>query len=203
MIGDLRGQDLLVASGNVGKLAEFSALLEPFGTRVLSLKDLGLSEPEETEFTFVGNARLKARAAVAASGLPSLADDSGLTVDILGGWPGIHTADWSETADGRDFDIAMQKTWDMLQAMRAKPPYLAAFHCILVLSFPNGADLVFSGKLLGQIVWPKRGSLGHGYDPIFQPDGYQKTMGEMSGLEKNRISHRAKAVQSFTDHCFT
>jgi XTP/dITP diphosphohydrolase len=203
MIRDLQGQDLLVASGNAGKLAEFSALFKPFGTRVLSLKDLGLSEPEETEFTFVGNARLKARSAVAVSGLPSLADDSGLTVDILGGWPGIYTADWAETADGRDFDIAMQKTWDLLQAMHGKPPYLAAFHCILVLSFPSGPDLVFNGKLLGQIVWPKRGSLGHGYDPIFQPDGYQKTMGEMSALEKNRISHRAKAVQSFADHCFT
>jgi XTP/dITP diphosphohydrolase len=203
MIGDLRGQDLLVASGNAGKLAEFTALLAPFGNRVLSLKDLGLSEPEETEFTFAGNARLKARAAVAASGLPSLADDSGLMVDILGGWPGIYTADWAEGSDGRDFDVAMTKTWDMLRAIRAKPPYLALFHCVLVLSFPSGKDLVFNGRLLGQIVWPKRGSLGHGYDPIFQPDGHQKTMGEMSGLEKNRISHRAKAVQSLADHCFT
>lgn len=203
MIKSLRGRDLLIASGNAGKLAEFAALLQPFGTRVLSLKDLGLSEPEETEYTFAGNARLKARAACLASGLPTLADDSGLTVDALGGWPGIHTADWAEGGAGRDFDIAMTKTWHMLTATGTEPPYMATFHCALVLSWPGAEDLVFSGELGGQIVWPKRGATGHGYDPIFQPTGYQSTLAELPVEEKNRISHRANAVREFTDLCFT
>ncbi len=199
----LRGKDLLIASGNAGKLAEFSALLAPYGTRVQSLKDLGLAEPEETELSFVGNARLKARAATVASGLPALADDSGLTVDALGGAPGIYTADWAEYGAGRNFDYAMDKTWRLLRATGAEPPLTATFHCCLVLSLPDGADLVFSGRLSGHIIWPKRGSLGHGYDPIFKPDGYDQTMGELDTIEKNKISHRSVAVRDFTAHCFT
>lgn len=203
MTRNLRGQDLLIASGNVGKLAEFSALLAPFGTRVLSLQDLGLAEPEETEVTFVGNARLKARAAAAASGMPALADDSGLSIDALGGLPGIYTADWAERSTGRDFAHAMAKTWYLLQAIGAQPPLTAAFHCSLVLAWPNGLDVVIFGQVAGQIVWPKRGLFGHGYDPIFQLDGDHRTMGELSAAEKNRVSHRAGAVRKFTAICFT
>ena len=202
MTRSLRGRDLLIASGNAGKLAEFTALLTPFGTRVLSLKDMGLGEPEETEFTFAGNARLKARAACLASGVPALADDSGLSVAALGGWPGIYTADWAETGAGRDFDRAMQKVWHMLQAVDVEPPYMAAFHCVLALSWPDGEDIVFSGQLSGQIVWPKRGVLGHGYDPIFQPDGFDMTFGEMDRWQKNEISHRADAFRKLVTGCF-
>lgn len=199
----LRGQDLLIASSNAGKLAEFSALLAPFGTKVISLRDLGLGEPDETEFTFSGNARLKARAASLASGLPALADDSGLTVAALGGLPGIYTADWAESGVGRDFDRAMGKTWDLLTAVGVASPYIASFRCCLVLSWPGAEDMVFHGCLNGQIVWPKRGLQGHGYDPIFQPDGEKLTMGEMPVDAKNRISHRSDAVRQFTEKCFT
>ena len=199
----LRGQDLLIASSNAGKLAEFEALLAPFGTKVISLKDMGLAEPDETEFTFAGNARLKARAASLASGIPALADDSGLAVAALGGLPGIYTADWAERSGGRDFGRAMANTWNLLMAVRSRPPYLASFHCCLVISWPDGEDMVFNGRLSGQIVWPMRGAQGHGYDPIFQPDGHSLTMGEMSVELKNLISHRSDAVQKFTAQCFT
>lgn len=199
----LRDQELLIASGNAGKLAEFSDLLAPFGTTVLSLQDLGLVEPDETEFSFAGNARIKAKAAALVSGLPALADDSGLTVDALGGLPGLYTADWAERRSGRDFDHAMAKTWQLLTAAGAEPPFTAAFHCTLVLAWPNGQDVVWHGQLLGQIVWPKRGNTGHGYDPIFQPLTCDRTMGELLPAEKNLISHRAKAVRQFTAQCFT
>lgn len=198
-----RGQDLLIASGNVGKLAEFAALLAPLGTRVLSLQDLGLTEPEETETTFAGNAHLKARAAAMASGLPALADDSGLSIAALGGLPGIYTADWAERSTGRDFGHAMVKTWRLLEAIGAQPPLKAVFHCTLVLAWPKGPDVVICGQVSGQIVWPRRGMLGHGYDPIFQIDGDHRTMGELSTAEKNRVSHRADAVRQFTAQCFT
>jgi XTP/dITP diphosphohydrolase len=197
----LRGAELLVATGNAGKMAEFADLLAPFGTRLKSLKDLGLGEPEETEASFVGNARLKARAGMAASGLPTLADDSGLEVIGIGAAPGIYTADWAEGAKGRDFGVAMKKTWGLLDAVGG--PRTAVFRCVLVLVWPNGAEEIFQGRLTGQIVWPMRGRLGHGYDPIFMPDGYDETMGEMAPERKNRISHRADAVAQFLRRCFT
>ncbi|MEO6300241.1 MAG: non-canonical purine NTP pyrophosphatase, partial [Paracoccaceae bacterium] len=137
------GDQILVATGNRGKLEEISALLEPFGTRVLSLPDFRLGEPAETETSFAGNARIKAHAAASASGLPALADDSGLTVDALGGAPGIYTADWAETGHGRDFAVAMTKTRGLLQAVRAVEPLLAQFRCTLVLAWPDGHDEVF------------------------------------------------------------
>ncbi len=199
----LRGADLLVATGNAGKMAEFSALLEPFGTRLHSLKDLGLGEPEETEASFVGNALVKARAAARASGMATLADDSGLSVQALGGAPGIFTADWAETGHGRDFTRAMTKTWGFLQAVRAAEPRRATFHCVLALVWPDGEEQVFDGRLEGEIVWPMRGAFGHGYDPIFRPLGHSVTMGEMEPEVKNRISHRADAVAKFVSACFT
>lgn len=198
----LRGQDLLIATGNAGKFAEFSALLAPFGTRVLSLKDFGLEEPEETEITFAGNARLKARAASRVSGLPTLADDSGLVVDALGGLPGIYTADWAERRVGRDFALAMSKTWSLLRAMGAASSK-ASFYCWLALAWPDTQDVDFSGQLDGDLVWPMRGLQGHGYDPIFQPTGYDVTMGELSTKQKNQISHRSVAVRKFIAQCFT
>ena len=199
----LPGEKLLVATGNLGKLAEISALLSRFQVVVTSMTDLELAEPAETAQDFAGNALLKARAGAQASGLLTLADDSGLVVDALGGAPGIYTADWAEGAKGRDFGRAMAKTWGLLQAVNAKTPWTATFRCTLALVRPGGEAAVFEGRVAGQIVWPMRGRLGHGYDPIFMPDGYQATFGEMGEVAKNRISHRADALAKLMKECFT
>ena len=198
-----REDRLLVATHNGGKLEEIAALLQPFGIATISAGELGLAEPAETETSFIGNARIKAHAAMRASGLPALADDSGLAVDGLGGAPGVYTADWAETPQGRDFGMAMQKTWDALEAAQAPFPRRAAFCCTLVLAWPDGHDEVFEGRMPGQIVWPGRGTQGHGYDPIFQPDGHSQTFGEMDRWEKNQISHRADAFRKLVEGCFT
>ncbi|WP_343080401.1 non-canonical purine NTP pyrophosphatase [Ostreiculturibacter nitratireducens] len=187
------GDRLLIATHNAGKLQEIAALLKPFGISCVSAGELGLPEPEETETTFVGNARIKAHAAAKASGLPALADDSGIEVDGLGGAPGVHTADWAEGPGGRDFVRAMTRTWEELEAAKAPYPRTARFRCTLVLAWPDGHDEVFEGKAEGQVVWPMRGARGHGYDPMFQPEGYSMTYGEMDPDLKNSISHRADA----------
>ena len=196
------GTHLVVATHNAGKLEEIQALLEPFGISVSSNADHGLPEPEETETTFVGNARIKAHAAAKATGLPALADDSGIEVDGLGGQPGVYTADWAEGPNGRDFLRAMTKTWAMLEEVGAPYPRTARFCCTLVLAWPDGHDEVFPGVMKGEVVWPMRGSQGHGYDPIFQPEGYDQTFGEMDRWEKNKISHRADAFRKLVAGCF-
>jgi XTP/dITP diphosphohydrolase len=188
-----RGDRLLVATHNRGKLEEIADLLGPFDVSVLGAADLGLPEPEETETTFIGNARLKAHAAAKAAGMVALADDSGLAVDALGGAPGVFTADWATTAVGRDFQAGMTRVWRELEAIKAPEPRRAQFCCTLVLAAPDGQDLVFEGKAHGRLVWPGRGAQGHGFDPIFLPDGYSQTFGEMDRWEKNRLSHRAEA----------
>ena len=195
------GDRLLVATHNRGKLEEIAALLAPYGVTLTSNADHGLPEPAETEETFVGNARIKAHAAARATGLPALADDSGIEVAALGGAPGVHTADWAETPAGRDFGLAMARTWEALNAVHAPEPRLARFCCTLVLAWPDGHDEVFEGHVAGRIVWPGRGTQGHGYDPIFQPDGYAVTFGEMDRWEKNRISHRAEAFRKLVAGC--
>ena len=196
------GTHLVVATHNQGKLEEIAALLDPFGVTLTSNADHDLPEPDETESTFAGNARIKAHAAAKATGLPALADDSGLSVDALDGAPGVHTADWAETPNGRDFPMAMRKVHDRLEAVDAPLPRRAQFNCTLVLAWPDGHDEVFPGVMPGQIVWPMRGNQGHGYDPIFQPDGYDLTFGEMDRWEKNRISHRADAFAKLVQGCF-
>jgi XTP/dITP diphosphohydrolase len=196
------GKHLVVATHNAGKLEEIQALLEPYGISVSSNADHGLPEPDETETTFAGNARIKAHAAAKATGLPALADDSGIEIDGLGGQPGVHTADWAEGPDGRDFVRAMTRTWEMLEEVAAPYPRTARFCCTLVLAWPDGHDEIFPGVMAGEIVWPMRGNLGHGYDPIFQPDGYSQTFGEMDRWEKNRISHRADAFRKLVAGCF-
>lgn len=188
------GDRLVIATHNQGKLEEMRHLLEPYGITLTSNADHDLPEPEETETTFVGNARIKAHAAAKATGLPALADDSGITIDALDGAPGVYTADWAETPTGRDFVMAMERTHRELEAIAAPAPRRAQFNCTLVLAWPDGHDEVFPGVMEGQVVWPMRGDQGHGYDPIFQPDGYDQTFGEMDRWEKNKISHRAKAV---------
>lgn len=197
-----QGDRLLVATHNKGKLEEIARLLEPYGISVTSAADHGLPEPVETEETFVGNARIKAHAAARATGLPALSDDSGISIDALDGAPGVHTADWAETPDGRDFGMAMKKTWDLLEAAKAPFPRHAQFRCTLVLAWPDGHDEVFEGVMPGQVVWPMRGDQGHGYDPIFQPEGFDQTFGEMDRWQKNQISHRADAFRKLVKGCF-
>ena len=196
------GDRLLVATHNTGKLEEIAHLLEPYGVAVVGAGEMDLPEPEETETTFAGNARIKAHAAAKATGLPALSDDSGLAVADLGGAPGVYTADWAETPEGRDFAMAMGRVHAELVTAKAPQPWRAQFCCTLALAWPDGHDEVFEGTALGQITWPGRGSNGHGYDPIFLPDGHDITFGEMDRWEKNKISHRADAFTKFVTGCF-
>ncbi|MDK3071773.1 RdgB/HAM1 family non-canonical purine NTP pyrophosphatase [Sedimentitalea sp. JM2-8] len=202
MIRKFTGDRLLIATHNTGKLEEMAHLLEPYGVSVIGAAEMNLPEPDETEDSFVGNARIKAHAAARATGLPALADDSGIEIDALGGAPGVYTADWAETPTGRDFAMAMERTHRELEAVNAPHPRTARFCCTLVLAWPDGHDEVFPGVLPGHVVWPMRGIRGHGYDPIFVPEGFDQTFGEMDRWEKNRISHRARAVSAFVQGCF-
>ncbi|MCZ0811293.1 MAG: RdgB/HAM1 family non-canonical purine NTP pyrophosphatase [Pseudomonadota bacterium] len=196
------GDTLLVATHNAGKLEEIANLIAPFGVAVVGAAEKGLGEPEETETSFVGNARIKAHAAARATGLPALSDDSGIEIDALDGAPGVFTANWAETGNGRDFIMAMGKAHDRLLESGAPQPWRARFCCTLVLAWPDGHDEVFPGIVEGRIVWPMRGHEGHGYDPIFQPDGHDQTFGEMDRWAKNRISHRADAFAKLVQGCF-
>lgn len=197
------GDRLVAATHNAGKLAELRELLAPFPVEVVSAASLGLPEPAETEDTFLGNARIKAHAAAMASGLPALADDSGIEVDALDGAPGVHTADWAELpGGGRDFLRAMERTRAALEAASAPEPRTARFRCTLVLAWPDGHDEAFVGTVEGRCVWPLRGENGHGYDPMFQPAGQTMTFAEMEPATKNRMSHRARAFAELVESCF-
>lgn len=191
---------IVFATHNAGKLAEMRDLLAPHGFAVASNADHNLPEPEETETTFEGNALIKARAACAALGLTAIADDSGMCVDALGGAPGIHTADWAETGQGRDFEMAMERVWREVQQTQTQAPFGAQFVSVIALVHPDGTEHTFRGEMPGQIVWPMRGALGHGLDPIFQPEGFDQTFAEMDSAQKNAISHRGKSVAAFLDH---
>jgi XTP/dITP diphosphohydrolase len=192
---------LVVATHNRGKLEEIADLLAAYQVELASAADLGLPEPPETETSFVGNARIKAHAAARASGLPALADDSGIEVDALGGAPGVHTADWATTPAGRDFVLAMTRTWEALERAGAPHPRTARFRCALVLAWPDGHEEAFEGRIEGRCVWPMRGTQGHGFDPMFQPDGHAVTLGQMDRWAKNRISHRADAFAKMAAAC--
>ncbi|GAA3858464.1 RdgB/HAM1 family non-canonical purine NTP pyrophosphatase [Celeribacter arenosi] len=196
------GQKLVLASHNKGKLREIALLVEPFGIEVVSAGDLNLEEPEETESTFAGNARIKAHFAATASGLPALSDDSGIMVDALDGAPGVFTADWAETPNGRDFPMAMEKVWTLLEERGAPEPRTARFCCTLCLAWPDGHDEIFEGTVSGRLVWPMRGDLGFGFDPIFLPDGKSETFGEMDPAKKHAMSHRADAFTKLVSGCF-
>ncbi|GGH29087.1 XTP/dITP diphosphohydrolase [Cribrihabitans marinus] len=196
------GDRLLVATHNAGKLEEMAHLLAPFGVTVVGAAEMNLAEPDETEDSFVGNARIKAHAAARATGLPALADDSGITIDALDGAPGVYTADWAETGNGRDFMMAMTRAHNALEAKGAPHPRQAQFRSTLVLAWPDGHDEVFEGIVPGRLTWPVRGAQGFGYDPMFVPDGYDVTFAEMDRWEKNRISHRGRAVSAFVKACF-
>lgn len=195
-------KDLVVATHNSGKLTEIQKLLEPFGVSCTSAGALGLAEPEETESTFEGNARIKAHYAAKESGLPALSDDSGIIVDGLDGAPGVYTADWAETPTGRDFFLAMSKVHEQLLDCSAPSPWTARFHCTLCLAWPDGQDQIFNGAAEGQVIWPIRGTNGFGFDPMFLPKGQDRTFGEMSADEKQPLTHRAAAFAQLVETCF-
>jgi len=197
------GGRLLVATHNPGKLDEFAALLAPRGVTTVGAAALGLPVPDETAATFLGNARLKAHAGARASGLPALADDSGLEVEALGGAPGVRSAGWATAPQGRDFDRAMAEVRRRLEEAGASAPHRARFTCTLVLAWPDGEEASVTGVVAGRLVWPGRGSRGHGYDPVFQPDGQDLTFAEMDREAKNRLSHRALALRALVMECFT
>ena len=200
--GRLTGR-LVIATHNAGKLREFDELLQPFDVVTLGAAAMGLEEPEEIGSTFRDNAVLKARAAAQASGLVALSDDSGLCVEALDGAPGIYSARWA--GPEKDFGAAMARVERELRARAAPPPWRAAFVSVLALAWPDGANEAFEGRVDGILVFPPRGTAGFGYDPIFRPDGYNRTFGEMSAEEKHGIpadgslalSHRARAFQKF------
>ena len=199
----LDGGKIVVASHNKGKLAEIAALIAPFGFEAGSAAEYGLAEPEETGTTFEQNAYVKAFAAASATGLPALSDDSGLVVDALGGAPGVYTADWAETGNGRDFAMAMRKVENLLRQERATTPDRRAgrFVSVICLAWPDGHAEYFRGEVEGTLVWPPRGEKGFGFDPVFLPDGFDTTFGEMSVEEKqglgSPLSHRARAFDLF------
>lgn len=194
----LTGPKLVLATHNAGKLREVAALLAPWGFAVVSAGSLGLPEPAETEESFLGNARIKALAASTSSGLPVLADDSGFSVAALDGAPGVRTADWAETPNGRDYAMAMGKVEKLA---RHAPDRAAWFSCALVLAWPDGHTEGFLGEAHGSWVWPPRGQHGFGYDPMFVPAAHTLTFGEMDPAAKHDISHRAAAFRLLEQAC--
>jgi XTP/dITP diphosphohydrolase len=204
--------EILVASHNAGKIAEIRDLFGPLGVSVTSAAELGLAEPEETGDTFEANAATKALASARASGKIALSDDSGLEVDGLDGAPGVYTADWATMADGtRDFAVAMQKVEDALQArgIVTDTGRSGRFVSVLCLATPEGEVSFYRGEAPGTLVWPPRGTSGFGYDPMFRPDGHDRTFGEMTAEEKHgwkpgqsqALSHRARAFKLFAEQC--
>ncbi|MBK8084675.1 MAG: non-canonical purine NTP pyrophosphatase [Devosia sp.] len=205
-----RGDRLVLATHNAGKLREFRELLAPFGLDIVSAGELGLPEPEETGTTFVENARLKAHAAARAAGLIALADDSGLSVEAIGGQPGVYTANWagSSASGARDYTVGMRRVEDALQAAGATTPgqRRGAFNATLCLAHPDGREQLYVGKAEGTLVWPPRGDKGFGFDPVFMPDGFDDTFGEMPSEAKHSwapgrvgLSHRARAFAQFVE----
>ena len=194
---------LVVATHNRGKAGEIATMLSPFGVDIVSAGELGLPAPDETGTTFEDNAMLKALAATRASGLPALADDSGLSVHALDNQPGLYTADWEGPT--RDAMVGMRRIQDELAARHVPhtdAARTATFHCVLALAWPDEHLELFHGTLDGSIVWPPRGGGGHGYDPCFRPEGDTRTTAQMSDVEKNAISHRGRAFRRLVEACF-
>lgn len=188
------GDKLVIASHNEGKVREIRELLRPYGLKVIAATDLGLAEPDETGSSFAENAKLKAEAASAASHIPALADDSGLSVAALDGAPGVNSARWA--GPKKDFRVAMQRVEKEMQAS-GNPDKRAHFVCVLALAAPGAQTELFEGRAYGTIDFPPRGQFGFGYDPIFMPEGYRFTFAEMAPQAKHAISHRAKAFAKF------
>ncbi|MFB9949900.1 RdgB/HAM1 family non-canonical purine NTP pyrophosphatase [Rhizobium puerariae] len=203
---------IVVASHNAGKIREIAELIGPLGFSAKSAAELKFEEPEETGTTFEENAAIKALASARASGLPALSDDSGLVIDALDGAPGVYTANWAEREDGtRDFQMAMEKVEKALEERGASRPEqrTCRFVSVLCLAWPDGHTEFFRGEVEGTVAWPPRGTQGFGYDPVFQPEGYDITFGEMSSEEKHgwkigepqALSHRARAFKRFVETC--
>ncbi|MDG2203887.1 MAG: RdgB/HAM1 family non-canonical purine NTP pyrophosphatase [Alphaproteobacteria bacterium] len=188
--------ELIIATHNPGKLREIAQLFEPFGVQALSAGELGLPEPMEDGLTFIANAEVKARAAVEGSDKPAVSDDSGLVVPALGGDPGIYSARWA--GPGKNFNVAMKRVQDELGNKDRRAYFVAA----LALAWPDGHIEMFEGTVHGTLVWPPRGDLGFGYDPMFQPNGYDITFGEFEPSAKHAISHRADAFNQLVAACF-
>ncbi len=188
---------LVLATHNSGKVKEIGRLLAPYVQEFVSAGELGLSEPEETGDTFTANAILKAQAAAQESGQVALADDSGLSVTALNGEPGIYSARWA--GEDKDFGAAMQQVHDRLGDSEDRS---AAFICVLALAWPDGHVETFEGRADGQIIWPLRGDEGFGYDPMFEPEGHDRTFAAMTIEEKQAISHRARAFAKMVENCF-
>lgn len=186
---------LLLATHNQGKIVEFRDMLDEFGITLKSAKDFDLPEPEETGTTFTENALLKARAAANKVNIPCLADDSGLAIDVLNGEPGIHSARWAVTENGRDFTLAMNKVNEKIGGVKGDET--AYFIAVLALVFPDGREETFEGRIHGTLCWPPRGTKGFGYDPMFVPENDNRSFGEFEADEKHAISHRANAVKKF------
>jgi XTP/dITP diphosphohydrolase len=198
---------LVIASHNAGKVREIRALLAPFGVEPVSAGELGLPEPEETGTTFSENALLKAHASAQGSGLPALADDSGLCVAALNGAPGVYTADWAEMqafegGPGRDWYMAMGKVEGKLAELGPDTDRSAYFTCTLALAWPDGYAEVFEGRVTGSLTWPPRGQLGFGYDPVFVPGGKTQTFAELDPADKYAMSHRADAFKKLVEAVF-
>lgn len=191
------GDTLVIATHNAGKLKEIAALMAPLGIACVGADELGLPEPEEIGNSFADNADLKARGAADLSGLPALADDSGLAVDALRGLPGIFSARWAEDEDGnRDWMRAMERVWREIEKSGDEPSHDAHFACSLAIAWPNDGQVeTFDGRVDGTLVWPPRGDNGFGYDPMFVPVGHDQTFGELDPKLKHRISHRAQAFK--------
>ncbi|MFC0240485.1 RdgB/HAM1 family non-canonical purine NTP pyrophosphatase [Rhodopseudomonas telluris] len=199
---------LVIATHNPGKLAEMRELLAPYGIEAVSAGELGLGEPEETGDSFQANARIKAEAAAQAAQLPAFADDSGLAVDALNGAPGIYSARWA--GDSKDFNAAMAQIERLLQERGAAAPAQRTAHFVsaLCVAWPDGHVEEVEARADGTLVWPPRGTAGFGYDPIFLPDGHDRTFGEMTSIEKHGLpplglglSHRAKAFVKLAEIC--
>ena len=193
---------LVIASHNEGKVREIRALLEPYGMVVISANELDLPEPVENGTTFFANAELKARSAADLSGLPALADDSGLCVDALNGDPGVRTADWAETPTGRDWPLAMRKVEDALAEVGPDASRDAHFVCVLALAWPDGHVEWWEGRADGTLTWPPRGGVGFGYDPVFVPTGDTRSYAELDPAEKHARSHRADAFRKLVAAVF-
>jgi XTP/dITP diphosphohydrolase len=190
------GDRLVIASHNIGKVWEMAELLAPYGIETLAAAELNLPEPEETGASFIENATLKAEAAAMGAGLPALADDSGLEVAALGGDPGLYSARWAGAK--RDFGMAMRKVHEAVENS-GSDDRTCNFTCALAVVWPDGTTRAFEGKIFGRFVWPPRGTKGFGYDPVFLPDGYDETFGEMAQDAKHAISHRARAFKAMMD----
>jgi len=193
------GKEIVFASHNKGKIAEIKTMFASKGINVLSAADFNLESPEETEDTFLGNALIKAKYVAEQTGKPALADDSGFCVEALDGAPGVYSADWTETENGRDFVLGMNKVHNLMHGSNNNN---AHFTTCLVLCWPDGHYETVDGIVKGAITWPPRGDSGFGYDPMFVPNGYNETFGEMAQEEKNKLSHRANAFKLIFEKCF-